>query len=129
LVIVLDAGNLDNHLRFALELIAQGLPTVVALNMIDLAERDGLRLDAQVLAHALGVPVIETVAVRRRGLEPLMAQLEQTLKAPRPLTEPVATSPAQPSSAKPLAANGRAGWTRFCCTRWAALSYCCRCCS
>ena len=42
LVIVLDAGNLDNHLRFALELIAQGLPTVVALNMIDLAERDGL---------------------------------------------------------------------------------------
>ena len=53
LVIVLDAGNLDNHLRFALELIAQGLPTVVALNMIDLAERDGLQLDSQKLARPL----------------------------------------------------------------------------
>ena len=92
LVIVLDAGNLDNHLRFALELIAQGLPTVVALNMVDLAERDGLRLDAQALARALGVPVIETVAVRRRGLEPLMTALDQALNHPRPVTEPVAAS-------------------------------------
>ncbi len=92
LVIVLDAGNLDNHLRFALELIAQGLPTVVALNMIDLAERDGLQLDSQKLASALGVPVIETVAVRRRGLQPLMAVLELALKNPRPAAEPVASS-------------------------------------
>ncbi len=92
LVIVLDAGNLDNHLRFALELIAQGLPTVVALNMVDLAERDGLQLDAEKLARALGAPVIETVAVRRRGLAPLMAELERTLKTPRASVEPVAVS-------------------------------------
>src|SRR3546814_4662855 len=39
LVVVLDAANLDNHLRFALELIALGLPVVVALNMVDLAKR------------------------------------------------------------------------------------------
>ena len=92
LVIVLDAGNLDNHLRFALELIAQGLPTVVALNMIDLAERDGLELDSQKLAGALGVPVIETVAVRRGGLEPLMMQLEEALRNSRSAIEPVAAS-------------------------------------
>jgi ferrous iron transport protein B len=92
LVIVLDAGNLDNHLRFALELIGQGLPTVVALNMVDLAERDGLQLDAGKLSQALGVPVIETVAVRRRGLEPLMVALADVLKAPKPTvqTAPVA---------------------------------------
>jgi len=92
LVIVLDAGNLDNHLRFALELIAQGLPTVVALNMVDLAERDGLQLDGAKLSRALGVPVIETVAVRRRGLEPLMVALADALKAPKPSvqTAPVA---------------------------------------
>ena len=59
LVIVVDASNLDNHLRFALELIALGLPTVVALNMVDLATRDGLELDANVLARELGVPVID----------------------------------------------------------------------
>jgi ferrous iron transport protein B len=71
LVIVIDAGNLENHLRFALELIALGLPTVVALNMVDMAARDGLTLDADILARELGVPVIATVAVRRRGIEAL----------------------------------------------------------
>jgi ferrous iron transport protein B len=81
LVIVLDAGNLDNHLRFAIELIGQGLPVVVALNMVDLAQRDGLVLDAAVLAAELGVPVVETVAVRKRGLDPLMAALATALQS------------------------------------------------
>ncbi|KQM64384.1 iron transporter FeoB [Sphingomonas sp. Leaf17] len=75
LVVVLDAANLDNHLRFALQLIALGLPVVVALNMVDLAERDGLTLDTQVLERELGVPVIPTVAVRRRGLDDLSAAI------------------------------------------------------
>ncbi|KQM18694.1 ferrous iron transporter B [Novosphingobium sp. Leaf2] len=71
LVIVLDASNLEQHLVFAQELLALGKPTVVALNMVDLAERDGLILDPAVLAQELGVPVIPTVAVRRRGLAEL----------------------------------------------------------
>jgi ferrous iron transport protein B len=82
LVIVVDAGNLDNHLRFALELIGQGLPTVLALNMVDLAERDGLKLDPAALAAELGVPVVETVAVRKRGLEALLHKLSDQLKNP-----------------------------------------------
>lgn len=82
LVIVVDAGNLDNHLRFAIELIALGLPTVVALNMVDLAERDGLTLDADRLSAALGVPVIPTVAVRRRGLDDLRAALSVAFAQP-----------------------------------------------
>lgn len=81
LVIVVDASNLDNHLRFALELIALGRPTVVALNMVDLATRDGLELDAAVLSRELGVPVIPTVAVRKRGLDHLRAELEGMLDA------------------------------------------------
>ncbi|WP_338446452.1 ferrous iron transporter B [Pelagerythrobacter marensis] len=71
LVIVLDAANLEQHLVFAQEVIALGRPTVVALNMIDLAERDGLTLDPAALSQALGVPVIPTVAVRRKGLAEL----------------------------------------------------------
>lgn len=86
LIIVVDAANLDNHLCFALELIALGLPTVVALNMLDLAERDGLRLDSGRLAAELGVPVVPTVAVRRRGLSELLAAVEGALAAPRPST-------------------------------------------
>ena len=82
LVIVVDAANLDNHLRFTLELIALDLPVVIALNMVDLAERDGLQLDAQLLAKELGVPVIPTVAVRKRGLEELADALAQVLAKP-----------------------------------------------
>jgi ferrous iron transport protein B len=72
IIIVVDAANLDNHLRFTLELLALGIPCVVALNMVDLAERDGLTLDPAILAKELGVPVIATVAVRKRGLEALI---------------------------------------------------------
>ncbi|MBP2278232.1 MULTISPECIES: ferrous iron transporter B [Sphingomonas] len=75
LVVVVDASNLDNHLRFTLQLIALGLPVVVALNMFDLAERDGLTLDPARLSTELGVPVVATVAVRRRGLDELKAKL------------------------------------------------------
>ncbi|WP_375394339.1 ferrous iron transporter B [uncultured Sphingomonas sp.] len=79
LVVVVDAANLDNHLRFTLQLIGLGLPIVVALNMVDLAERDGLTLDPAILERELGVPVVATVAVRRRGIERLRAVLADVL--------------------------------------------------
>ncbi len=84
LIIVVDAGNLDNHLRFTLELIGLGLPVVVALNMVDLAKRDGLELDPARLSAELGVPVVPTVAVRKRGLDDLGAQLESLLSVVKP---------------------------------------------
>nr|WP_315379358.1 ferrous iron transporter B [uncultured Sphingomonas sp.] len=77
---VVDASNLDNHLRFTLQLIALGLPIVVALNMVDLAERDGLKLDPEALERELGVPVIATVAVRRRGLDALKERMAEMVK-------------------------------------------------
>ena len=81
MIVVIDAANLDNHLRFALQLIALGRPVVVALNMVDLAERDGLVLDPAVLARELGVPVVPTVAVRKRGLDDLRRHLTDALGA------------------------------------------------
>lgn len=71
LVVVLDASNLEQHLVFAQEILALGKPTVIALNMVDLAERDGLVLDPLLLEQELGVRVVPTVAVRRRGLDDL----------------------------------------------------------
>jgi ferrous iron transport protein B len=79
LIVVVDASNLDNHLRFAMQLIALGLPIVIALNMIDLARRDGLEIDPEILARELGVPVIPTVAVRRRGLDELKAAVAEAI--------------------------------------------------
>ncbi len=75
IVIVVDASNLDNHLRFAIELIALGRPCIVALNMHDLALRDGLHIDVAKLSGQLGVSVVPTVAVRKRGLDDLLAQI------------------------------------------------------
>ncbi|WP_114520724.1 ferrous iron transporter B [Altererythrobacter sp. ZODW24] len=75
LILVLDAANLEQHLVFAQEVIALGRPVIVALNMVDLAERDGLIIDPASLAEALGVPVVPTVAVRKRGLGELLAAL------------------------------------------------------
>lgn len=89
LIIVVDAANLDNHLRFALELLALGLPTVVALNMVDMAERDGLELDPARLSAELGVPVIPTVAVRKRGLAELQEALASVVDGGVTVTQPV----------------------------------------
>ena len=83
LVVVVDASNLDNHLRFALQLIELRLPTIIALNMVDLAKRDGLELDPKALECELGVPVVETVAVRRRGIQELHSAVDDMLSAPR----------------------------------------------
>ena len=77
IVLVLDAANLEQHLVFAQEVLELGRPTVVALNMIDLAERDGLTLDPEALSDSLGVPVIPTVAVRRRGIEALNSAIAE----------------------------------------------------
>ncbi|MDP5280429.1 ferrous iron transport protein B [Sphingomonas sp. DG1-23] len=80
IITVVDASNLDNHLRFTLQLIALGLPIVVALNMVDLAERDGLKLDPEALERELGVPVVATVAVRKRGLDALKDRLGEIVR-------------------------------------------------
>jgi len=93
LVVVVDAANLDNHLCFALELIALGLPTVIALNMIDLAERDGLTLDPERLAAELGVPVVPTVAVRRRGLTELLAAIDGAILSHQTQADAIPASP------------------------------------
>ncbi|HHW4681036.1 MAG TPA: FeoB small GTPase domain-containing protein, partial [Xylella taiwanensis] len=87
LVCVIDATNLRLHLRFVLELLELGRPVVVALNMVDAAQRRGIRIDRERLEQMLGVPVVETVAVRRHGVRALIEQLDTvvtTLPAPTP---------------------------------------------
>lgn len=76
LLCVIDATNLRLHLRFALELRELGKPMIVALNMVDAAERRGIKIDVQALEQALGVPVVETVAVRRSGAARLVERLD-----------------------------------------------------
>jgi ferrous iron transport protein B len=89
LVCVVDATNLRLHLRFALEIRQLGRPMLVALNMMDAAMRRGIHIDLGKLAAGLGVPVVETVAISRDGVGPLLALLDGALPPTytgRPLT-------------------------------------------
>ncbi|MBL0088402.1 MAG: ferrous iron transporter B [Ideonella sp.] len=79
IIAVVDATNLRMNLRLVLELRGLGLPMIVALNMADMAQAQGLRVDAARLAAELGCPVVETIAVHRDGHAGLLAQLEQQL--------------------------------------------------
>jgi ferrous iron transport protein B len=99
LVCVVDATNLRLHLRFALEVRALGKPMVIALNMMDAARRRGIEIDQHALQRELGVPVVETVAVRRDGGKALLAQLDAMagrLSPPAPLSTAAADAGSSP---------------------------------
>ena len=81
---VVDATNLAQHLRFVLEIRELGIPMVVALNMTDLAARERISIDVAALSAQIGVPVIETVAVRKKGLEDLKHALTKAAMSPTP---------------------------------------------
>ena len=74
---VVDATNLKLHLGLVLEMIALGRPILLVLNMMDEARRRGMQINTQKLAERLGIPVVETVAVRNSGIENLMNALDQ----------------------------------------------------
>ena len=89
IVAVVDATNLRMNLRLVLELRRLGRPTIVALNMADVARSQGLAIDVGVLARELGCPVVETVAVRHDGHAGLLSQLEQQFSAATSLSAPL----------------------------------------
>ncbi|ENW28046.1 ferrous iron transporter B [Acinetobacter lwoffii] len=74
---VVDATNLKLHLGLVLEMIALDRPVLVVLNMMDEARRRGMQINTQKLSERLGVPVVETVAVRSSGIENLKNALDQ----------------------------------------------------
>ncbi len=74
---VVDATNLKLHLGLVLEVIEQGKPILLVLNMMDEARRRGMQINTEKLSQRLGIPVVETVAVRNAGIENLMAALDQ----------------------------------------------------
>ena len=94
-VCVVDATNLRLHLRFVLEVRQMGTPMIVALNMSDAAARRGIDIDRQALERELGVPVVETVAVRRHGARALVEGIDQLAAHLRPPTRRLPDAEAQ----------------------------------
>ena len=72
---IIDAGNLQRNLILTQQLLELGLPVVVAVNMLDVAEREGITVDTESLADHLGAPVAPIIASKQQGLGDLLVQL------------------------------------------------------
>lgn len=104
-VCVADATNLRLVLRLVLELKAVGRPMILALNMMDVVERLGGRIDVDRLSRELGIPVVTTVAVRRGGTAELLAAID---RLPLDATPPTEHGWREPSAAEIRAAHAEA---------------------
>lgn len=83
-VCVVDATNLERNLYLVSQIMDLGLPIVVALNMMDAAEQDGLEIDVDRLSGALGVPVVPISARKNRGIDRLIAAVDDVPEAAAP---------------------------------------------
>ncbi len=72
IVNVIDSTNLERNLNLTLQILERGQPTVIALNLWDLAVRKGIKINLQALEEELGVPVVPTVAVSGQGIYDLV---------------------------------------------------------
>src|SRR5688572_14382364 len=91
-VVVVDASNLQRNLYLVSQLVELGRPLVVALNMMDVAQRRGLSVSAEKLARELGVPVVPVVGHKKQGIAELKAAITRAQVAPMPdwpLPEPM----------------------------------------
>ena len=79
LLVLIDAGDIRTQLHFILQVRALGRPMLLVLNMYDLAERDGVRIDVAALERRLGVPVVTTRATRSSGREALLRRLDEVI--------------------------------------------------
>jgi ferrous iron transport protein B len=85
LVVVVDASNLQRNLYYATQVIELGYRTVIALNMVDVAERNGQRVDSEKLGAELGVPVLPVVASSGQGISALRGEILTALGKTQPI--------------------------------------------
>ena len=105
IVLILDATNLERNLYLASQILQLGVPTIVALNMIDLADRQGLAISEETLAQELGCPVVKISARSGRGVKQLHDLLEQLIDRTAPQTVPPSLASACKCSGCPHAAR------------------------
>jgi ferrous iron transport protein B len=82
IVVIVDASNLQRNLYYATQVVELGHPTIIALNMVDVAEANGYQIDEAKLTEALGVPVLPIVASAGRGVPQLRSRIIAMLQAP-----------------------------------------------
>lgn len=81
LVNVIDASNIERNLYLTTQLLEMDKKIVIALNMVDEAERRDIRFDLEALSRELGVPVVPTVAAKEIGKEALIGEAIRAMEA------------------------------------------------
>jgi ferrous iron transport protein B len=79
-IAVVSAANLERSLYLVSELVSLPVPLIVALNMMDVAKREGIQIEADVLSAALGLPVVPMTASRAEGVHDLVAVIDDTVE-------------------------------------------------
>jgi ferrous iron transport protein B len=123
---IVDASNLERNLYLAIQFLEMGIPICIALNMIDVAKKRGIKVDAQKLSSLLGVPVTPTVARSGKGKKELMANAAQIIHEnnefnPLKISYGADIDPVLSEMEKEIADNHFL--TDTCQARWIALKY------
>lgn len=103
-LLIVDATNLRRNLYLASQVLELGLPVVVAVNMTDLLEEQGIALDLPRLSAQLGVPLVPIAAARGDGLDELRATLDRAVRGEVPPSE-LCTNPTLREAARKLSAE------------------------
>ena len=80
IVDLVDATNIERNLYLTTQLIETGVPVVIALNMVDLLEKRGIKIDVVRLSMLLDCPIVETSALKGEGLDKLIDEAIKTAK-------------------------------------------------
>lgn len=80
IVDLVDATNIERNLYLTTQLIETGVPVVIALNMVDLLEKRGIKIDVARLSMLLDCPIVETSALKGEGLDKLIDEAIKTAK-------------------------------------------------
>lgn len=110
---VLNAADLEGSIKLALEVMEYNIPMVFALNLMDVSERKGFKINTELLAEELGAPVIPTVAVKGQGITEITKAFTKILEGKSPAMAPraCATCAGSPDN-DPASGNGQEYWER-----------------
>jgi len=111
-VVVVDASNLLRNLYLVSQVLELDLPVVVALNMIDVARRRGIRIADDRLSDRLGVPVVPVVATQPRTVAPLVRAMESSLSSPASSPAARRPLPSFPAAGSPDEVRARYRWAQ-----------------
>jgi ferrous iron transport protein B len=119
---VVDSSNLHRSLHLTLQILEMGLPTILALNMMDVATGRGIKIDEEELSKRLGIPVIATVGRKGEGRDPLRAAIrELASQDERQHVAPLSYGPLEPAISSLAEAIGRIPELEDLSERWLSL--------